>query len=274
MCLHGTLEKEVYIDQPHGYVKQYHVDQVYKLKKALYRLKQAPRAWYSYIDAYFNKEGFLKCPYEHTLYVKSGVDKKVLVVFLYVDDLIYMGNDSSMFIEFKNSMMKEFDMTDLGMMYYFLGIEVVQSSDGIFISHKKYALEILDRFKMSNSNSVATPTDLNLKLVKDDAGKKVNATLYKQIVRSLMYLTSTCRSDIIYAISLINRYMECPTEAHLLAAKRIFRYLKGTADYGILYKRDSNSVMIGFSDSDYAGCLDDRKSTSRLVFMLNSGVVS
>jgi hypothetical protein len=83
---------------------------------------------------------FFKCPYEHTLYVKSGVDKKMLVMCLYVDDLIYMGNDRSMFNEFKKSMMKEFDMTDLGLMHYFLGIEVVQSSDGIFISHKKYAL--------------------------------------------------------------------------------------------------------------------------------------
>jgi hypothetical protein len=216
---------------------------------------------------------FLKCPYEHTLYVKSGVDKKMLVVCLYVDDLIYMGNDRSMFNEFKKSMMKEFDMTDLGLMHYFLGIEVVQSSDGIFISHKKYALEILDMFKMKNCNSVSTPTDLSLKLIKDDARKKVNATFYKQTIGSLMYLTST-RPDIMYVVSLISRYMECPTEAHLLAAKRIFRCLKGTADYGILNKRDRNSSLIGFSDSDYAGDLDDRKSTSRLVFMLNSRVVS
>jgi hypothetical protein len=106
--LHGTLEDEVCIDQPPGYVKQGHADQVYKLKKTLYGLKQAPKAWYSCIDAYFNKEGFLKCPYEHTLYVKSGVDKKMLVVCLYVDDLIYIGNDRSMFNEFKKSMMKEF----------------------------------------------------------------------------------------------------------------------------------------------------------------------
>nr|XP_034931745.1 uncharacterized protein LOC118062152 [Populus alba] len=170
---------------------------------------------------------------------------------------------------------QEFDiMTDLGLMhYFFLGIEAVQSSDGIFISQKNYAMETLDRFKMMNCNSVSTPIDLNLKVVKDGAGEKVNATLYKQIVESLMYLTST-RPDIIYAVSLISRYMECPAEAHLLAAKRIFRYLKGTADYGILYKRDSNSTMIGFLDSDYAGSLDDRKSTSGLVFMLNFGAVS
>ena len=98
-------------------------------------------------------------------------------------------------------------MTYLGLMHYFLGIEVVQSSDGIFISQKKYALEILNRFKMKNCNSVCTPTDLSLKLIKDDARKKVNATLYKQIVGSLIYLTST-RLDVMYDVSLINRYME------------------------------------------------------------------
>ena len=184
-----------------------------------------------------------------------------------------MGNNKSMMNEFKKSMMKEFDMTDLGLMHYFLGIEVVQSAEGVFISQKKYTLEILDRFQMKNCNSVSTPTDLGLKLVKEGAGKTVDATLYKQIVGSLMYLTST-RPDIMYVVSLISRYMEHPTETHLNAAKRIFRYLKGTADYGIWYKKDRNSSLVGFSDSDYAGDLDDRKSTSRLVFMLNSGVVS
>lgn len=147
----------------------------------------------------------------------NGVDK-VLVVFLYIDDLIYMGDDKSMFNEFKKSMMKEFNMTYLRLMHYFLGIEVVQSVDGIFISQKKYALEILDRFIMKNYNFVSIPFDLSLKLIKEDA---VNATLYKQIVGSLMYLPST-RLDIMYAVSLISIYNGCPTESHLLVIKRIF----------------------------------------------------
>ncbi|KAK9941415.1 hypothetical protein M0R45_018018 [Rubus argutus] len=132
--LHGELEEEVYIDQPPGYVKQGHENQVYRLKKALYGLKQAPRAWYSRIDAYFAKEGFLKCPYEHTLYTKFGDDGKILFVCLYVDDLIFTSNDRVMFDDFKKSMTDEFDMSDLGLMHYFLGIEVMQASEGVFIS--------------------------------------------------------------------------------------------------------------------------------------------
>ena len=107
--LHGELEEEVYIDQPPGYVKQGYENQVYKLKKALYGLKQAPRAWYSRIDAYFTEEGFIKCPYEHTLYTKYGVDKNILIVCLYVDDLIYTSNNKTMLADFKKSMMEEFE---------------------------------------------------------------------------------------------------------------------------------------------------------------------
>lgn len=271
--LHGELAEEVYIDQPPGYVKEGHETQVYRLKKALYGLKQAPRAWYSRIDAYFTKEGFLKCPYEHTLYTKLGGDGRMLIVCLYVDDLIYTGNDSLMFDIFKKSMMEEFEMTDLGLMHYFLGIEVVQSPSGIFISQKKYVLEILERFKMKDCNSVCTPTEVGLKLTRNGAGKKVDVTMYKQIVGSLMYLTTT-RPDIMHAVSLISRYMENPTEDHLLAAKRIFRYVKGTANFGILYKKVGNLSLFGFSDSDYAGDIDDRKSTSGFVFMMGSAAIS
>lgn len=118
-------------EQPPGYVKIGNEHKVYRLKKALYGLKQALRAWYSRIETYFLKVGFSKCPYEHTLFVKIGDKGKMLIVCLYVDDLIFTGSCDGMFEEFKKSMMDEFEMSDLGMMHYFLGIEVVQSDDGI-----------------------------------------------------------------------------------------------------------------------------------------------
>ena len=274
--LHGDLQEQVYIEQPPGYVQQGNEEKVYRLNKALYGLKQAPRAWYSRIDAYFAKEGFHKCPYEHTLFTKIGDRGKFLIVCLYVDDLIYTGNDKAMIDAFKQSMMNEFDMSDLGLMHYFLGIEVAQTAAGVFISQKKYAQMILDRFEMKNCNSVATPTEYGLKLLKNPGGKKIDSTFYKQIVGSLMYLTAT-RPDIMHAVSLISRYTESPTEFHLLAAKRILRYLKGTIDFGIWYKKGGKSAppsLIGFTDSDYAGDLDDRKSTSGYVFMIGVGAVS
>ncbi|CAL8156616.1 unnamed protein product [Prunus armeniaca] len=212
--LHCELQEHVYVEQPAGYVQPGKEKQVYKLKKALYGLKQASRAWYSRIEAYFAREGFQKCPYEHTLFTKSGEEGQILIVCLYVDDLIYTGNDVAMFNDLKKSMMHEFDMSDLGLMHYFLGIEVVQSSAEIFISQKKYVQEILDRFEMKDCNSVCTPIEIGLKLVKNSGEKKVDQTLYKQIVGSLMYLIAT-RPDIQHAVSLISRYMECPEVPHL-----------------------------------------------------------
>jgi len=124
--LHGVLNEEVFVEQPCGYEIKGNEHKVYKLKKTLYGLKQAPRAWYSRIESYFLKEGFERCPHEHTLFVKTSSNGKFLIISLYVDDLIFTGNDESMFAEFKKSMMVEFDMTDLGKMKYFLGVEVMQ----------------------------------------------------------------------------------------------------------------------------------------------------
>ncbi|KAJ9560092.1 hypothetical protein OSB04_005252 [Centaurea solstitialis] len=271
--LQGDLKEEVFVDQPPGYVKIGNEHKVYKLKKALYGLKQAPRAWYNRIEAYFLKDGFKKCSYEYTLFIKVKDGGKMLIVCLYVDDLIYTGNDETMFESFKSSMMAEFEMSDLGMMHYFLGIEVVQSSAGIFVSQKKYLGEILDRFQMRDCNAVNTPSEFGVKLNKDIEGRKVDDTLYKQIVGSLMYLTAT-RPDIMYSVSVISRYMECPTELHLSAAKRILRYLQGTKEFGLFYKKGEKSELFGFTDSDYAGDVDDRKSTSGYAFMMGTGAVS
>ena len=184
--LHGDLKELVFIDQPPRYVKFGNEHKVYRLKKALYGLKQAPRAWYNCIETYFLKEGFQKCPYEHTFFIKVEDGGKMLIVCLYVDDLIYTGSNTAMFESFKKSMVAEFEMSDLGMMHYFLSIEVLQSSTGIRISQKKYVGEILYRFQMKDCNLVNTSSEFGLKLNKDDGGKMVNSTLYKQIVRSLM----------------------------------------------------------------------------------------
>lgn len=192
---------------------------------------------------------------------------------LYVDDLIFTGNDEIMFAEFKKSMMLEFDMSDLGKMRYFLGIEVMQRSDGIFINQKKYTQEVLERFNMDKCNPVHNPMVPGFKLTKNGDGVRVDSTFYKKIVGSLMYLTAT-RPDVMFVVSLISRFMDCPTELHLQSAKRILRYLKGTIDFGVFYKKGGNEELIAYTDSDYAGDLDDRKSTSGYVFMLSSGAMS
>ncbi|CAA7040775.1 unnamed protein product [Microthlaspi erraticum] len=245
---------------------------VYKLRKALYGSKQAPRAWYSRIEGYFMKEKFEKCYYEHTLFVKKEGDS-ILIVSLYVDDLIYTGNSLTMLEEFKQSMMKEFAMTDLGKMKFFLGVEVIQDGRGIFINQQKYAEETLKKYGMEGCNAVKNPIVPGNKLSRAGGGDAADPTMFKQLVGSLRYLTAT-RPDLIYSVNLVSRYMENPNEQHLLAAKRILRYVQGTCGFGIRYKQGEGEKLVGFVDSDYAGDVDDRKSTSGYVFMLGGGAVS
>ena len=270
--LHGDLNEEIFVQQPTGFVKTGKEEKVYKLKKALYGLKQAPRAWYNKIETYFMNNGFERCFCEHTLFTKSKGGNN-LIVSLYVDDLIYTGNDESMCDDFRSSMMTEFDMSDLGRMRYFLGLEILQNTHGIFVCQRKYVHDVLSRFGMKDCNAVKNPIVPGTKLSRNDAGPKVDATLFKQVVGSLMYLTTT-RPDLMYGVSLISRFMTNPTENHWLAAKRILRYLKGIVEFGIYYKKGENTGIVGYTDSDFAGDIDDRKSTSGFVFFLGSGPVS
>jgi hypothetical protein len=272
--LHDELNEEVYVEQPPGYIVKEEENKVYRLRRALYGLKQALRAWYSRIEAYFLKEGFEKCPYEHTLFIKkSAHGTSLLLVCFYVDDLIFTGNDETLFSSFKHSMIKEFDMTDLGRIRYFLGLEVLQRADGIFICQRKYAQEVLEHFNMARYNTVYNPIVPRFKLVIDPVGMAINSTQYMQMVGSLMYLTST-RPDIIFVVNLLSRYLVHPTELHLQAVKRVLCYIKGTLSYGIFYKQSGNTELLAYTDSNYAGDLEDKKSTSGFLFMLSSGAVS
>ena len=211
--LHGELIEVVFIEQPQGFEVKGEETKVYKIKKALYGPKQAPRAWYSKLESFFINEGFQRCSSEHTLFTKAEEGRKFLVVSVYVDDLIYSGNDETMFKRFKHSMKQEFDMSDLGRMKYFLGVEVVLGSEGIFISQRKYANEVLERFGMEQCNPVENLVVLGFKLGKDEVGTSVDATTYKQMVGSLMYLNAT-KPDLAYVLSLINMFMERPTNLH------------------------------------------------------------
>ncbi|CAL9016687.1 unnamed protein product [Prunus brigantina] len=271
--LHGELKEAVFIEQPQGYEQKGKEEKVFKLKKALYGLKQASRAWYSKIENYFLNEGFERCSHESTLFVKTKAGGKILIVSLYVDDLIFTGNDACLIEEFKCSMKSKFEMTDLGKMRYFLGVEVLQSSKGIHLCQKKYAKDVLDRFGMRECNSVKNPIVPGSKLTREGGGKKVDATQFKQLVGSLMYLTAT-RPDLTYSVCLISRYMADPTEEHLLAAKRLLRYLMGTLELGVFYAREGAIELFAYTDSDYAGDYDDRKSTSGYVFKLSGGAVA
>eukprot|EP00253_Pinus_taeda_P036699 PITA_36699 len=208
--------------------------------------------------------------------VKSAFLNGVLKEEVYVEKPLgyeKKGNDNQLIKNFKSVMKEEFEMTDMGFLRYFLGIEVVQNEKGIFISQARYVDQVLSRFSMEECKAAITPTVMGLKLNREDSSKDFDPSLYKSIIGSLMYLTAI-RPDIMYAVSLISRFMERPKEAHWQAAKRILRYVKGTKMFGILYNVSEHSDLVGYTDSDWAGSVDDRKSTSGYVFNMGSGAIS
>ncbi|KAL0339561.1 UNVERIFIED_CONTAM: Retrovirus-related Pol polyprotein from transposon RE2 [Sesamum radiatum] len=270
--LNGYIDEEIYVEQPQGFIAKGSEEKVLRLKKALYGLKQAPRAWYSRIDKYFMDRGFRRSLSEPTLYIKSqGND--TLIVSLYVDDLIYTGNNEKMIQVFKEDMMKTFEMSDLGLMHFFLGIEINQEKEGIFICQRKYTETLLKKFKMESCKTVTTPLVTGEKYQKEDGSQKVDGSMYRSLIGSLLYLTAT-RPDIMFATCLLSRFMQSPSQVHYAAAKRILRYLRGTKDFGIWYKSTNDAKLVGYTDSDWAGSVDDMKSTSGYTFSLGSGIFS
>ncbi|KAL0361165.1 UNVERIFIED_CONTAM: Retrovirus-related Pol polyprotein from transposon RE1 [Sesamum radiatum] len=189
------------------------------------------------------------------------------------DDLIYTGNNEKMIHDFKEDMMKTFEMSDLGLMHFFLGIEINQEKEGIFICQKKYTETLLKKFKMESCKTVTTPLVTGEKYKKEDGSEKVDGSIYRSLIGSLLYLTAT-RPDIMFATSLLSRFMQSPSQVHYGAAKRILRYLQGTKDFGIWYKSTNDAKLVGYTDSDWAGSADDMKSTSGYTFSLGSGIFS
>ncbi|CAL5340443.1 unnamed protein product [Camellia sinensis] len=271
--LNGDLQEEVYVTQPEGFMIEGKETKVYKLRKALYGLKQAPRAWYSKIDGYFQQNGFLRSENEPTLYMKKEGKNDFIIICLYVDDIIYTSSSSSLVAEFKSRMMHEFEMSDMGLLHYFLGLEVQQAEDGIFISQRKYAKDLLNKFGMLNCKPATTPMNINEKLQCEDGAEMADASRFRSLVGGLIYLTHT-RPDIAFSVGMISRFMQHPSKLHFGAAKRVLRYIAGTMDYGIWYSKVFNFKLCGFTDSDWASSLDDRRSISANVFTLGSGVIT
>jgi len=205
--------------------------------------------------------------------MKKNHRGEFLIICLYVDDLLYIENNSEMFKEFKQSMFREFEITDNGLMSYFLGIEVKQQHDGIFISQKKYMNEILEKFKMESCNSMSTLVATSIKLSKEGGGRVIELILYKSLVGSLRYLTIT-RPDIVYRVGLVSRYMETPMENHWLATKRILRYIKGTLNLGFFYAYGDEAKLVSYSDSDWGCDQDEKKSIIGYAFYFSSTTFS
>nr|GEY07553.1 retrovirus-related Pol polyprotein from transposon TNT 1-94 [Tanacetum cinerariifolium] len=230
--LYGPLKEEVYVNQSDGFVDPYHPDQVYHLKKALYGLKQAPRAWYDELSKFLLSKGFSKGSIDPTFFITKHKGD-ILLVQIYVDDIIIGSTNPNLSKRFEKLMHNKFEMSMMGELNFFLGIQIHQSPRGIFINQAKYAQKILKKHGLTSCDSVGTPM----------ATKHLDADLSGTPIDQTKYRTK-------------------PTEKHLTAVKWIFRYLKDTIHMGLWYPKDTGFNLTAFSYSDHAGCLDSCKRTS------------
>jgi hypothetical protein len=199
--LNGVIEEEVYIEQPQGFEVEYRKSHVCRLKKALYGLRQAPRAWYGRIDSSLTSLGFTKSKEDSNLYFKI-MDNEPVILLLYVDDLFLTGEEK-LIAECKQRLAAEFEMKDLGLMHYFLGLEVWQSLERIFLNQGEYTVEILKRFDKLECKSMDTSMEEKMKLLVDTSSDLIDATLYRQIIGSLIYLINT-RPDICFVVNTLS----------------------------------------------------------------------
>ncbi|GJT62653.1 putative ribonuclease H-like domain-containing protein [Tanacetum coccineum] len=258
--LYGKIDEEVYVSQPPGFIDPKYPQKVYKVVKALYGLHQAPRAWYATLSTFLLKNGYRRGTIDKTLFIKK--DKHdIILVQVYVDDIIFGSTKKSWCDEFEALMKSRFQMSSMGELTFFLGLQVKQKEDGIFISQDKYVAEILKKFDFINVKTASTPIETQKPLVKDEEASDVDVHLYRSMIGSLMYLTAS-RPDIMFAVCACSRFQVTPKTSHLSAVKRIFRYLKGKPKLGLWYPRVSSFDLEAYSDSDYAGANLDRKSTT------------
>ncbi|GJT99663.1 retrovirus-related pol polyprotein from transposon TNT 1-94 [Tanacetum coccineum] len=270
--LNGNLREEVYVSQPDGFVDPDKPNYVYKLKKALYGLKQAPRAWYDMLSSFLISNDFSKGSVDPTLFIRREGNELILVQ-IYVDDIIFAASTPELCDLFAKIMCSKFKMSMMGKISFFLGLQISQSPRGIFINQSKYALESLKKYGYESCDPVDTPMVEKSKLDEDKEGKAVDPSHYRGMIGTLLYLTAS-RPDLQFAICMCARYQARPTEKHLNAVKRIFRYLKGTVHRGLWYPKDSSFALTAFADADHAGCQDTRRSTSGSIQLLGDRLVS
>ncbi|KAK1681913.1 hypothetical protein QYE76_042761 [Lolium multiflorum] len=269
--LNGPLHEEVYVKQPPGFEDLNFPNHVYKLDKALYGLKQAPRAWYEHLKELLVDRGFDVGLIDPTLFTKR-VNGELFVCQLYVDDIIFGSTNQAFNDEFSKLMTDRFEMSMMGEMKFFLGFEIKQLREGTFINQAKYLQDMLKRFKMTELKGVATPMVTKCHLALDPNGKEVDQKVYRSMIGSLLYLCAS-RPDIVLSVGVCARYQASPKESHMMALKRIFRYLVDTPRYGIWYPKGSSFILNGYTDADWAGDKDDRKSTSGACQFLGRSLV-
>ncbi|GJR17987.1 putative ribonuclease H-like domain-containing protein [Tanacetum coccineum] len=270
--LYGKIKEEVYVCQPLGFEDLEFPDKVYKVEKALYGVHQAPRAWYETLSTYLLDNGFQRCQIDTIVFIKR-VKSDILLVQVYVDDIIFGSTKKKLCTEFEKLMHKKFLISSIGELTFFLGLQVTQKDDGIFISQDKYVDEILKKFGFSTVKTASTPMETSKPLLKDVEAEDVDVHLYRSMIGSLMYLTSSS-PDIMFTVCTYVRFQVTPKVSNLHAVKRIFRYLRGQPKLGLWYPKESPFDLEAYFDSDYTGASLDKKSTTGGCQFLGSRLIS
>ncbi|KAJ0568794.1 putative RNA-directed DNA polymerase [Helianthus annuus] len=269
--LHGELDEEIYMKIPQGFEKG-NENKVCRLRRSLYGLKQASRNWYQKFTTSLQQIGFEQSRADHSLLIFKSKESFVAAL-IYVDDVILTGNDVKKIEETKAFLDNKFSIKDLGPLKYFLGIEVTRTREGLILSQRKYILDILEDSGMMGCKPSAFPMEQNTKLAKNDEEVRADANQYRRLVGRLLYLQAT-RPDITYSVNVLSQFVGDPRANHMEAAMRVLRYLKGTPGQGILLSKGGGTNLVGYTDSDWLGCPDTRRSRSGYLLLLGGSPVS
>ncbi|KAI9186576.1 hypothetical protein LWI28_018726 [Acer negundo] len=269
--LHGDLSEEIYMSPPPGLRRQGEEHLVCRLHKSLYSLKQASGQWFVKFTEAICSAGYNQSRVYYSLFTRTK-GKLFTTLLIYVDDILITGNDSISIAETKTFLHSHFHLKDLGKLKYFLGIEFSASKNSIFISQRKYALEIIKDAGLLSAAPVDTPMERGLKL-SDNSDLLKELGQYRRLVGRLIYLTVS-RPDITYAVHVLSRFMHQPQRLHMDAALRVVRYLKSTPGQGLFFSSNSDFKLRAYCDSDWAGCPLTRRSTSGYCVFLGSSLIS
>lgn len=272
--LYGDLKEEVYMHQPEGMLTPEKENKVCRLNKSLYGLKQSSPVWYQKLDVELKLFGFKQSNHETCIYVKSK-NKCILIVAVFVDDIFLFGNDCRGKKKLKINLMNKFKLKDLGNARHVLGIGVKREKDEIRLDQSRYISYVLDKFRMTDCKPVTTPLEAGSKL---QNGKCEIDFPYQSLIGCLMYITINARPDIAHSISFLSQFNSCYNEEHVKSAKRVLRYLKGTINEYLLFKKSnkakSDPVINGYMDANWRNDVSDRRSYTGYVFKLNENLVS
>jgi len=264
--LNAPIDCEIYMDQAEGFVAPSEGKLVYKLNKSLYGLKQSGRNWNGVLHSYLLENDFIQSRVDHCLYLKQ-MKSEIVIILVWVDDLIIGASNENLLCEVKQMLQAKFSMKDLGALSYFLGIDFEQDVGSVKMNQKRYLRKILERFEMNDCKPRYTPCEQNLEFNDEDP---VDCRKYREVIGSLIYAMTCTRPDICWIVTKLSQYLSKPVKAHWVTVKHVLRYLKGTIDYELCYRKSEDGLnLVGYSDADWASSIEDRRSTTGYCFSLS-----